>query len=100
MAKVRSIPEVRIREDWCKGCGICAAFCPTLVLALERGTARVVRPAACVDCRLCELLCPDFAVSLERRSPSPQPCPGSAGRQEEKRPRPPPSPPPAGRRWR
>ena len=54
-----------INTDWCKGCGICAAFCPKNVLELdENGKAKVARPEDCVACRLCELRCPDLAIEV------------------------------------
>ncbi len=54
-----------INPEWCKGCGICVAFCPKSVLALDdQEKVTVLRPRECVCCRLCELRCPDFAVAL------------------------------------
>ncbi|KHK02786.1 4Fe-4S dicluster domain-containing protein [Desulfovibrio sp. TomC] len=55
--------RVVIYPDWCKGCGICAAFCPKKVLAVGLdGKARVVNEEACVNCGFCEPHCPDFAI--------------------------------------
>ncbi|MDX2452106.1 ferredoxin family protein, partial [Desulfosarcina sp.] len=34
MAKAK-LKEHRINRDWCKGCGICVAFCPKTVLELD-----------------------------------------------------------------
>ncbi len=57
--------RVVVYPDWCKGCGICAAFCPKKVLAVgPEGKARVVAEANCVNCGFCELHCPDFAIVL------------------------------------
>ncbi|MGE4538108.1 MAG: ferredoxin family protein [Desulfovibrio sp.] len=57
--------RVVVYPDWCKGCGICAAFCPKQVLALgPDGKARVVREDACVNCGFCEPHCPDFAIMV------------------------------------
>lgn len=57
--------RVIVYPDWCKGCGICAAFCPKQVLALgPDGKARVVREEACVNCGFCEPHCPDFAIMV------------------------------------
>ncbi len=64
--KARRAPGRRyIYKRWCKGCGICIAFCPQHVFALgEDGRAEVVHPEACTNCELCDRLCPDFAITL------------------------------------
>jgi len=55
--------EVEFFRDWCKGCGICAAFCPAGALALnEVGEPEVIKPELCTGCTWCEIRCPDFAV--------------------------------------
>ena len=55
-----------ITPDWCKGCGICVAFCPKNVLALDDSEKVVpVRADDCICCRLCELRCPDLAIEIE-----------------------------------
>ena len=54
-----------VYKRWCKGCGICVAFCPQQVFALgEDGRAEVVNPEACTNCQICDRLCPDFAITL------------------------------------
>ena len=53
----------------CKGCGICAHFCPKEVLLVtERNKAALVpgREDACISCGQCELRCPDFAIFVKR----------------------------------
>ncbi|GAB6906688.1 4Fe-4S cluster domain protein associated with 2-oxoglutarate synthase [Desulfosarcina cetonica] len=56
----------RINRDWCKGCGICVAFCPKKVLELDaQEKAVAVRLEDCIACRLCELRCPDLAIEVE-----------------------------------
>jgi len=57
--------RVIVYPDWCKGCGICVAFCPKKVLGLgPDGKARVENEAACVNCGFCEPHCPDFAIMV------------------------------------
>ena len=64
-AKRRAPGRRYVYKRWCKGCGICVAFCPEHVFALgEDGRAEVVHPEACTNCQICERLCPDFAITL------------------------------------
>jgi 2-oxoglutarate ferredoxin oxidoreductase subunit delta len=65
-------PEYRINiyRDWCKSCGICAAFCPRQCLSLDADGAPVVDHAErCTGCRWCELHCPDFAICVREVAP-------------------------------
>jgi 2-oxoglutarate ferredoxin oxidoreductase subunit delta len=56
---------INIYRDWCKSCGICAAFCPRQCLSLNAEGAPVVDNAErCTGCRWCELHCPDFAICV------------------------------------
>ena len=51
-----------IEPAWCKGCGICAAFCPKQALEIADGKVRLKEGAKCVTCGLCEMRCPDYAL--------------------------------------
>ncbi|PIE52910.1 4Fe-4S ferredoxin [Candidatus Fermentibacteria bacterium] len=62
-SEVKRKPAVHIFPDWCKGCGICIAFCPKQVLAMGKDQkARVAHPEKCIECALCARRCPEFAV--------------------------------------
>ncbi len=51
--------------SWCKGCGICVAFCPKNALELVDEKVRLRQDNECVLCGQCELRCPDYAIWLE-----------------------------------
>ncbi len=51
----------------CKGCGICVEFCPTAVLELVDGKAKVMHLEKCTACNMCDLRCPDFAITVEEK---------------------------------
>ena len=56
-----------IRQNWCKGCNICVAYCPRKVLELRNGKVFAARWQDCIGCRMCELRCPDFAIEIHER---------------------------------
>jgi 2-oxoglutarate ferredoxin oxidoreductase subunit delta len=59
--------KIIIDREWCKGCGICVAFCPEEVLILdEEEKACWANSDKCKRCGLCELRCPDLAIELVR----------------------------------
>jgi len=53
-----------INTTWCKGCGICAAFCPKKVLEVK-AKVKIVNLDDCIYCGQCEMRCPDYAIYLE-----------------------------------
>lgn len=57
--------RIEINPGWCKGCGICVAFCPGGALGLVDEKVRLLFPGKCVKCGLCELRCPDYAIWME-----------------------------------
>ncbi len=60
-----STKELVINTAWCKGCGICAAFCPKQALEIVNGKVRKKEEDTCVLCGQCELRCPDYAIYID-----------------------------------
>ncbi len=56
---------VTITASWCKGCGICVAFCPKQALSLVKDKA-VHDNDKCIVCGMCELYCPDLAIIVDK----------------------------------
>jgi len=66
--KRAAVRKIDIFKAWCKACGICVAFCPKGVLAIdEEGYPFVNDLDACTGCGWCEIRCPDFAITVESR---------------------------------
>jgi len=59
--------ELDINRSWCKGCGICIAFCPREALFLDETVKAKIDNEKCTTCGICETFCPDFAISLVER---------------------------------
>lgn len=58
--------SITIDREWCKSCGICAAFCPSGAVADDGGgRPEIVKSDACIGCQLCVLRCPDLAIVVE-----------------------------------
>lgn len=58
--------RVAVFDNWCKGCGLCIAFCPAQVLeAGEEGHPVVAHPERCTACHWCDTHCPDLAIIVE-----------------------------------
>lgn len=53
-----------VEEEFCKGCGICVAFCPKNVLKMKNGKVLIADIDSCIQCGICEMRCPDYAIYL------------------------------------
>ncbi len=61
--------ELILNPNWCKGCGICAAFCPKGALEIVNEKVQRVANVECVLCGQCELRCPDYAIYINEDEP-------------------------------
>lgn len=61
--------QMIINAKWCKGCALCADYCPKKVLDIANiGDVPVfARGGDCVGCRRCEVICPERAIHLEQK---------------------------------
>lgn len=65
MADSKENLTIHINDAWCKGCGICIAFCPKKVLGFnENGKVTMLDRENCIKCGMCQMRCPDFAIFL------------------------------------
>lgn len=66
--KTKEPPKIDIYKAWCKGCGLCVAFCRAGVLDRdEAGYPYVKAPEKCLNCGWCEMHCPDFAITVQSK---------------------------------
>lgn len=56
---------LEIAPDWCKGCGICVAFCPKNALELKKEKVSLKSENDCILCGQCEMRCPDYAIWIK-----------------------------------
>ncbi|SDY85719.1 2-oxoglutarate ferredoxin oxidoreductase subunit delta [Evansella caseinilytica] len=65
--------KVLFNEGWCKGCGLCIAFCPQEIIHLAEHLnrkgyrpAQVVDQDKCTSCAACARMCPDTVITVYR----------------------------------
>lgn len=63
LARCDRQPRSLMVQDWCTGCGACAARCGALALSVADGRARV-DASRCVRCGYCAQVCPEFCLKV------------------------------------
>ena len=67
--------KVKVLDEYCKGCGYCAHFCPNK--AMDFGPVRneygafppvVAAPGSCIKCGICATVCPEAAIELREEN--------------------------------
>ena len=62
-SRKRKRTRVTVFANWCKGCGLCVAFCPQGVFEEDEESHPIVaHPERCTGCDWCTMHCPDFAI--------------------------------------
>ena len=63
--------HVEIREDRCKGCGLCIRACPKKILEFSEKINLIgyhpvscVKKEECIGCAMCARTCPDVAIEV------------------------------------
>jgi 2-oxoglutarate ferredoxin oxidoreductase subunit delta len=65
--------RIKVKDYYCKACGLCIEACPQDVIALsrERMNAKGYHPAelaaeGCTGCGICSIVCPEAAIEVYR----------------------------------
>lgn len=69
MGMIRKI--IKIDEDKCDGCGLCAETCHESAIAMADGKAHLIRDDYCDGLGNCLPVCPTGAISFEERAAAP-----------------------------
>ena len=71
MSKKDKVFTVKVRRDYCKGCGLCVEYCKKEVLQVSAklnrmgyNPAEAANPEACIGCLVCTQVCPDLAIEV------------------------------------
>lgn len=65
------MPKIEVDTERCKGCLLCADFCPKKIIEADEHLnskgyypARQTDPEKCVGCAACARMCPDVAITV------------------------------------
>jgi 2-oxoglutarate ferredoxin oxidoreductase subunit delta len=65
------MPEIKVTEQRCKGCGLCVLYCPkgSLRMSVKFNSKGYHFPEcsdieSCTGCALCGVICPEVAIEV------------------------------------
>ena len=63
--------KVIFNREKCKGCELCASFCPKKIIEMDTQVnakgycpAKITRQEECIGCLSCATVCPDCAIEI------------------------------------
>ena len=63
--------KVIFNREKCKGCELCASFCPKKIIEMDTQVnakgycpAKITRQEECIGCQSCATVCPDCAIEI------------------------------------
>jgi len=65
MKYLKDVATLKLDEQKCIGCGMCAVVCPHAVFLVDGGKAVVSDRDSCMECGACALNCPASAISVD-----------------------------------
>ena len=63
LERLNGVKREIIVQDWCEGCGRCAARCKQRAISIENGRAAIDKER-CVFCGYCASACPQFCIKV------------------------------------
>jgi NAD-dependent dihydropyrimidine dehydrogenase PreA subunit len=65
MKYLPNVATLKLDQDKCVGCGMCATVCPHRIMKMENGKASISDKDLCMECGACSLNCPTDAVTVD-----------------------------------